>query len=315
MTPGARKTHSPTPPDDSIVLIDGPWTHRTVRANGIALHAVEAGSGPLVLLLHGFPQFWWTWRHQLSALAEAGFRAVAIDLRGFGASDKTPRGYDTGNLTADATQLITALGEREAVVVGNDLGGMLAWTAAHTSPAVVRRIVVVGAAHPLQLRRSIVTDLRGQARASAYFTTAFQVPRRPEARLRDDAIVEGLFAHWSGPAWRVDPEYAESVDRYVQALRIVPVAHLALENFRWQVRSMARSDGRRFTRSLSDPITVPVLQIHGAQDTCILPRTARGSAQHVGARYEWRLLPGVGHFPQEESPDLVSQEIIRWASS
>ncbi|MCU1690426.1 MAG: alpha/beta hydrolase, partial [Jatrophihabitantaceae bacterium] len=104
-------------PDDSVVLIDGPWTHRTVRANGLALHVVEAGSGPLILLLHGFPEFWWTWRHQLTALAAAGYRAVAVDLRGYGASDKPPRGYDTATLTADITQLVTALGEREAILV------------------------------------------------------------------------------------------------------------------------------------------------------------------------------------------------------
>src|SRR5918912_1274858 len=82
----------PGAPDSSVVLVDGPWTHRTVRANGIALHVAEVGTGPLVLLLHGFPQFWWTWHQQLVDLADAGFRAVAVDLRGYGASDKPPRG-------------------------------------------------------------------------------------------------------------------------------------------------------------------------------------------------------------------------------
>ena len=96
----------PGAPDSSTVLIDGPWTHRTVRANGIALHAAEAGTGPLVLLLHGFPQFWWTWHRQLIDLADAGFRAVAVDLRGFGASDKPPRGYDAPNVAADLAAVV-----------------------------------------------------------------------------------------------------------------------------------------------------------------------------------------------------------------
>ena len=123
-----------TPPDDAIVLIDGPWTHRHVSANGIALHVAEMGSGPLVLLLHGFPQFWWTWRQQLVDLADSGHRAVAVDLRGYGASDKPPRGYDTPTLAADIAALVTALGERDAMVVGNDVGGLLAWTMAAMHP-------------------------------------------------------------------------------------------------------------------------------------------------------------------------------------
>ena len=302
-------------PDDSVVLIEGPWQHRTVRANGIALHVVEAGSGPLVLLLHGFPEFWWTWRHQLPALAAAGYRAVAVDLRGYGASDKPPRGYDTATLTADITGLITALGEREAILVGNDLGGLLAWTAAHTSPGAVARIVAVGAAHPARLRETMVTEVRGQARASAYFTTGFQVPRRPERRLlTDDRAIEAMFQDWAGPAWRETEDYREAVGRYRQALRIHPVTHLALEHFRWMVRSLPRSDGRRYAKLIAEPITVPVLQLHGGLDGAILPSTARGSSAHVSGPYEWRQREGIGHFPQEEDPDWVTGEILRWSA-
>lgn len=301
------------PPDDSAVLIEGPWTHRTVPANGIALHVAEAGTGPLILLLHGFPQFWWAWRHQLVALADAGFRAVAVDLRGYGASDKPPRGYDTATLAADITALISALGERDAVLVGNDLGGALAFTAAHHDPDAVRRVVVLGSAHPARMRRRMLTDLRGQARASALITTSFQLPRRPERQLRDPALVRGLLAQWSGPAWRNDPEFDAAAERYAMAMRIHPVSHLALENFRWQVRSVPRPDGMRFARSVREPTRVPVLQLHGELDTCVLPETARGSGRYVGGAYEWLAMPGVGHFPHEEAPDAATAEIIRWA--
>src|SRR5258708_29333423 len=109
-------------PDSSVVLVDGPWTHRVVRANGIALHVAEVGAGPLVLLLHGFPQFWWAWHRQLIDLADAGYRAVAVDLRGYGASDKPPRGYDAPNVAADIAQLVTSLGEPDATIVGSDIG-------------------------------------------------------------------------------------------------------------------------------------------------------------------------------------------------
>ena len=104
--------------DESCVLVEGPWTHRFVGANGSRFHVVEAGTGPLVLFLHGFPEFWWAWHDMLTRVADAGFRAVAVDLRGYGASDKPPRGYDGYTMAADVTGLIRALGERSAMIVG-----------------------------------------------------------------------------------------------------------------------------------------------------------------------------------------------------
>lgn len=129
--------------DDSAVLIEGPWQHRFVDANGVRFHVVEMGSGPLILLLHGFPEFWWTWQHQIPALAEAGYRVAAVDLRGYGASDKPPDGYDVYTMASDITGLIRALGERDAVVVGHDLGGTLGFAAAGFHPRSFRRLVVL----------------------------------------------------------------------------------------------------------------------------------------------------------------------------
>jgi pimeloyl-ACP methyl ester carboxylesterase len=301
-------------PDSSIVLVDGPWTHRMVRANGIAVHVAELGAGPLVLLLHGFPQFWWAWRRQLVDLADAGFRAVAVDLRGFGATDKPPRGYDAPNLAADMAQLVTSLGESEAMVVGTDLGGLLAWTMAANHPKVVRRLAVLGAAHPLRLRAALGARDPAQRRASGYATRTFQLPRRPEALLtRDSTYVTELFDRWTGPRWRGTPDYVADVARYAEAMQIHPVAFCAAEYFRWLVRSLPRTDGRRFATALRTPITAPVLQLHGDFDTCVLPATAQGSGQYVVGDYEWRVLDGVGHFPHDEVPDLISGELVRWA--
>jgi pimeloyl-ACP methyl ester carboxylesterase len=303
----------PGAPDSSTVLVDGPWTHRSVQANGIALHIAEAGTGPLVLLLHGFPQFWWAWHQQLIDLADAGYRAVAVDLRGYGASDKTPRGYDAPNLAADIAALVPALGESDAVVVGTDIGGLLAWTMAATHPQVVRSLVVVGAAHPLRLRSALRRDPQ-QRRASRYALRTFQLPRRPEHLLGTDGQwVRELFDTWTGPRWRGTPGYVADVARYAQAMRIHPVYFCAAEYFRWLVRSVPRKDGRRFADSLRRPVTAPVLQLHGDFDSCVLPATAQGSGQFVTGRYEWRVLDGVGHFPHNEVPELVSGELIRWA--
>ena len=135
--------------DVSAVLVEGPWRHRLVAAHGARFHVAELGAGPLVLLLHAFPQFWWAWRHQLVALADAGYRAVAMDLRGYGASDKPPRGYDTPTSAADVAALVRALGERDAVVVGHGISGRTAWALPSLHPDQVRGIVVAGAGHPL----------------------------------------------------------------------------------------------------------------------------------------------------------------------
>jgi pimeloyl-ACP methyl ester carboxylesterase len=305
----------PGAPDSSVVLVDGPWAHRTVRANGIALHVAELGSGPLILLLHGFPQFWWAWHQQLVDLADAGYRAVAVDLRGYGASDKPPRGYDAPTLAADMAALVTSLGESDAMVIGTDLGGTLAWTMAASHPRVVRSLVVLGAAHPLRMRYELRPGAgAAQRRASGYILRTFQVPRRPEHLLStDSAWVRQLFDTWTGPRWRGTPGYVADVERYAQAMRIHPVSFCAAEHYRWMVRSLIRPDGRRYAAALRTPITAPVLHLHGDFDTCVLPRTAQGSGQYVTGQYEWRVLDGVGHFPHNEVPEFVSGELIRWA--
>jgi pimeloyl-ACP methyl ester carboxylesterase len=306
----------PAKPDTSTVLVDGPWTHREVSANGIRLHVAEAGQGPLVLLLHGFGEFWWAWRHQLAGLADAGYRAVAPDLRGYGASDKPPRGYDAYTLAGDVAGLVRALGERDAAVVGHDVGGTIAWTVATLHPRVVRRLVAVGSPHPVRLRSALLQDPRGQLAASRHMLL-FQIPRYPESLLTRDgaAYLGALLDSWSGPRWRRDAGYGEALRRYREAIRIPSTVHCALEYHRWFVRSMARPDGLRYTRIMQQPVTAPTLHLHGALDRCTLPRTAQGSGRYVAAAYEWRLLDGVGHFPHEEVPDTITGELVRWAKS
>jgi pimeloyl-ACP methyl ester carboxylesterase len=120
----------------------GAWSHRTVTANGQRIHLVEQGRGPRVLLVHGFPESWYSWRHQLGALADAGFRAVAPDMRGYGRSSKPSRvdDYRITELVADCVGIVEALGESTSVVVGHDWGAMVAWTAAWTRPDVFRAV-------------------------------------------------------------------------------------------------------------------------------------------------------------------------------
>ena len=298
--------------EESAVLLEGPWAHRDISANGIRFHVAEAGVGPLVVLLHGFPQFWWAWRHQLVALSDAGLRAVAPDLRGYGASDKPPRGYDAYTLSADVNGLIRALGEQEAVIVGHGWGGVLAMALARLYPDAVRSVAVLGTAHPLALRAEALRSPAGQGRRSAY-GLRFQLPWAPERWLvsEDAENVERLLRRWGGPGYP-DPT---SAARYREAMQILYAPHRALEYHRWVVRSQLRPDGHRFARMMAAAATQPTVQIHGELDGCILPATARMGARYSSGSYEWVPVPKAGHFVHEEAPDLVSGELVSWAKA
>jgi pimeloyl-ACP methyl ester carboxylesterase len=299
------------PPEESVVLVDGPWTHREVTANGARFHVAESGpaDGPLVLLLHGFPEFWWSWRHQLAALSSAGLRVVAPDLRGYGGSDKPPRGYDGYTLSSDVAGMIRALGAPGAHVVGHDWGGMLGWAVATLHPSIVRSLTVIDMPHPIRMRDALLRD-PAQLKASAYIGF-FQLPRLPENRLcKDDAaFVEQLLRRWGGPGF---PD-AETAARCRAAMQIPGVAHSSLEWYRWAVRSLTRPSGQRFLRLMSRGVQAPVLQLHGALDRCLLPTTAHGSGAFAHGDYALHVLDGVGHFPHQEAPDLVNELIVEHA--
>ncbi|MFC4495331.1 alpha/beta fold hydrolase [Streptomyces ovatisporus] len=296
----------------NVIRPEGPWTHRDVAANGARFHIAETGDGPLVLLLHGFPQYWWTWRHQLTALADAGFRAVAMDLRGVGGSDRTPRGYDPANLALDVTGVIRSLGEPDAALVGHDLGGYLAWTAAVMRPKLIRRLAVSSMPHPRRWRASMLKDVRQTAAGS--YIWGFQRPWVPERQLVADngELVGKLVRGWGGPRLSEQPDAAEAVARYQQAMCIPSTAHCSVEPYRWLVRSLARPDGIQFNRRMKRPVRVPTLQVHGSLDPVLRTRSSAGSGQYVEAPYRWRLFDGLGHWPHEEDPAAFSAELIGW---
>jgi pimeloyl-ACP methyl ester carboxylesterase len=267
---------------------------------------VEAGAGPLVLLLHGFPEFWWSWRHQLPALASAGMRAVAVDLRGYGDSDKPPRGYDLWTLSGDVAGLVRALGERQADLVGHDWGGILGWCTAALHPRVVRSVAVLAAAHPRAMGQALLLD--PVQRSAARYLAEFQAPWLPERRItRDGAVlVEELLRRGAGPQWRASSEFTAATRRYREAMLIPAAAHCALEYYRWVGRSLFRFDGRRLSRAVDRAIRVPVLQLHGIDDPYVLERTARCSARWTGDGYRYEVLPGIGHFVQQEAPERTT---------
>ena len=295
--------------DVSTVLVHGPWQHRFVSAHGARFHVVEAGEGPLVVLLHGFPQFWWAWRWQLCDLADAGYRAVAMDLRGYGASDKPPRGYDTATSAADVAGVVRALGESSAFVVGHGLGGRTAWAMPALTPRLVRGVAVLGAVHPLLWRPALRELVRtGAGRTALAALAVGQLPGVQERRLVSGDAVERVLTAWSAPGW---PD-AETLERYRTAVRVPSVARAACEYHRWIARAPLSDDGGRLADALRRPVEVPVLQLRGGLDPTVGPRSARAAARLVAGPHRVQEIDGAGHFLPEEAADHVSAALLSW---
>jgi pimeloyl-ACP methyl ester carboxylesterase len=292
-----------------VISAPGPWQHRDIAANGSRFHVVEAGSGPAVLLLHGFPTFWWSWRDHIARIADAGFRAIAMDLRGYAGSDHPPHGYDPFTLSNDVAGVIRSMGEESATIVGHGWGGLIAWSMPVLTPDVVHAIAPVSMPHPRRLRRALLKD--GLQRGRSMYAIGFQWPFLPERSLMagDCERVAELIAEWSATPGFPDEATA---DTYRSAFSLWPTAHCAVEYHRWAFRSFLRSDGLRYARRMETPIGVPVLHLHGAEDASVLPRVAEGSDAWVEGDYEFALLPEVGHFPHEENPAGFADVLMPW---
>jgi len=304
-----------------MARIDGPWRHLDVHANGIRFHVVEAvqpdldttataTARPLVILLHGFGSFWWSWRHQLRALT--GARVVAVDLRGYGGSDKPPRGYDGWTLAGDTAGLIRALGHSSATLVGHADGGLACWTTAVLHSRLVRAIALISSPHPAALRRSTLTR-RDQSRALLPTLLRYQVPIWPEHLLtRHGATeMERLVRSRSSAKWAASEDFSQSIGYLRQAIQIPGAAHCALEYQRWAVRSQLRGEGRRFMRSMTKQLGIPSLHLRGDADPYVL-----GAAVERTQRYaphgRYISVAGAGHFSHEELPDDINRHLMRF---
>jgi pimeloyl-ACP methyl ester carboxylesterase len=281
-----------------------------LHANGIRFAALAAGpgDGPLVLLLHGFPELARSWRHQLPALAAAGYRAVAPDLRGYGGTERR-RPYDPATLAADAAALVRTLGQERAMLVGHDWGGVVAWAAAARHPDAVERLAVLNAPPLPALAAEALRNPR-QARRSAYIAF-FQLPWLPERRLAADGAAFVARALRGGSYVRgVWPD--EELRHYRAAFRDPAAASAALAYYRAAVRRV-RAERRAAHRS---PVAVPVLILWGLRDRFL------GLGTVSPERLRPLLAPGnepvlhvheeAGHFLQNEAPEWVNERLLAW---
>ena len=293
--------------------------HKYADSDGVRIHYALAGDGPLVVMLHGFPDFWYSWRKQMAAL-EGDFRVAALDLRGYNRSDK-PQGvqaYEMPKLMGDVAAVIAAEGEGSAIVVGHDWGGAIAWNVAMFRPELVEALVILNLPHPAGLTRELTTN--PQQQRNSQYARDFQQPDAHKA-----LTAEGL------ALWVTDEEaraqYISAFERsdfaamlnYYRANypRTPPEESNALQE-------PAVPDPSQGTSAAPEPpaastamtdfpkVQSPVLMFHGLDDQALLPGGLNGTWNWVENNLTLVTIPGAGHFVQQDASDLVSATMVDW---
>lgn len=287
----------------TMTELTGGWQHHFVETNNIRLHCVMQGEGDLVILLHGFPEFWYSWRYQIPALARH-FKVVVPDLRGYNDSDKPEHGYDLDTLSADICGLIQNLGYLKAHIVGHDWGGTIAWHVAQTFPSLLDRLAVLNAPHPQRFMQEFVSNL-DQLRRN-WYVLAFQIPGLPEWLIRQNLrnFVKELF---QGQAIRKGAFSTRDTEIYRAALEKPGVLSSALKYYRHLLLPQTWLTG--WLRS-PNPVTVPTLVLWGEEDFLFNQSMTTGIEHLVQAPLKMKFLPHCGHWVQQEVPQTVNRELL-----
>jgi pimeloyl-ACP methyl ester carboxylesterase len=286
----------------------------SVKANGLTFHYLEAGSGPLVLCLHGFPDHARSFRHQLPALAAAGFHAVAPFLRGYAPTEIPAAGpFQTAALARDAVALIEALSPGEpAAIFGHDWGAVAAYGAALDQPKRVRKLVTAAVPYGPQVLQAIAGDYDQMKRS--WYMFFFQLPTAEMAVAHDDfRFLDRIWRDWS-PGFTLPAEEMASLK---QTFRQPGVLEAALGYYRHLFNPVLQSAelSSLQARILADPISVPSLVFHGAKDGCIGVGLLDGMESFFTAGVEKVVLPDAGHFLHQEKPEEVNRRLIAFLKS
>ena len=319
-------------------------THRTLETNGIRMHVAEQGEGPLVLLCHGFPESWYSWRHQMAALADAGFRAVAPDMRGYGQTDRPAEidQYTLLHLVGDMVGLVAALGERTAVIAGHDWGAPVAWHSALLRPDVFRG--VIGLSVPYRPRGPVRPTTRMPQTADAlFYQLYFQTPGVAEAELERDVrlTIQSVLYSGSGDGPHGDREVPGGVGMvprtggFLSRMRPAPSlpSWLTEADIDFYAGEFARTGfrgGLSWYRNIDRSwellapfagavVTVPALYVAGDRDLVV----AFPGMDQVIARLQsfvprlrgTIMLPGCGHWTQQERAREVSDAMVDFLRS
>lgn len=267
--------------------------HGYADSGGVKIHYVTRGEGPLVVMIHGFPDYWYTWREQIPALAEH-FQVVAIDQRGYNRSDK-PAGvenYIVPKLVDDVKAVIEHFDREQAIIVGHDWGGMVGWSFAMTYPEMTDRLVILNLPHPNGLRRELATN-EDQRKASAY-ARRFQ---KPEAA--SQLTAEGLTFWVKDPAAR--QKYIEAFERSsFESMLNYYKANYPREPYTYEEPEDAPK------------VKCSVLMIHGLDDQALLPGGLNDTWRWLEKDLTLITVPSKGHFIQQDAPALVTKKIKNW---
>jgi pimeloyl-ACP methyl ester carboxylesterase len=316
--------------------------HRTVEANGIRIHLAEQGSGPAVLLCHGFPESWYSWRHQLAALAHAGFHAIAPDMRGYGQSERPEQidRYSLLHLVGDMVGVLDALGETQAVVAGHDWGAPVAWHCALLRPDRFR--AVVGLSVPYRPRSRVVpTSAMAQTDDALFYQLYFQTPGVAEAELEADtrrSIAKILYSG-SGDVPRraagaanagvgMVPRSGGFLTRMPDPQVLPPwLTDADVDFYTGQFRTSGFRGGLNWYRNIDRnwellaayagaPVTVPALYMAGELDLVVaFPRMREviaDLARYIPQLRGTIMLPGCGHWTQQERAAEVNAAMIEF---
>jgi len=271
--------------------IESKVKHGYADSNGVKIHYASLGSGPLVVMIHGFPDYWYTWRDQMEALSDK-FQCVAIDQRGYNLSDK-PKGvenYDMRLLVGDVVAVIKSLGQEKAIVVGHDWGGAVAWQLALNVPQMVDRLIILNLPHPRGLSRELAHNPDQQKNSS--YARNFQKP---------DAAANFKIEQWN---WVKDPDARV---KWLEAMKRSDLEGM----LNYYKRNYPREPYTEDTSAVNKT-QMPVLMIHGLGDTALLSGALNNTWDWMGKDLTLVTIPGSGHFVQQDASDLVSRTMRAW---
>ena len=271
--------------------------HDYIQTNGIKLHYVTQGEGPLMLFLHGFPEFWYSWRHQIEAFSKS-YKVVAIDMRGYNNSDKPKdkSAYALSELVKDVEGVIRGLGYERCVLVGHDWGGAIAWAFAYAHPQLLDQLIVLNLPHPAKFSQGLRTP---RQLLRSWYIALFQLPLLPEWLLQANHYA-AIRSALKNQAVNPDAFTEEDLDAYVAAA----AKPGALSGMLSYYRNIFNPKG--FLNQTWGVLQVPTLMIWGENDAALGKELTYGT-QDLVSDFEIRYIPECSHWVQQEQPALVNQ--------
>lgn len=260
---------------------------------------------PLVVLIHGFPEYWWAWRNQIEPIAHAGFEVAAIDIRGVGGSDKTPDVVDVPTLAQDIPAIARALGASSVVPIGLGRGGGLAWTSAALNPDMVRGLLTFSAPHPK------VFSFGATRRNSAMWRDILATYMRPLARkgLGETKHIERIISGWSAPN---NDGASSQAPLYAEALRLPSAADSSIEHLRWSYMTIRHVTGWHYMRISRTPLHMPIWTVRGELDPLLEAKAWNKDKRYARGDYRHIEIARAGHFVPEEQPEASTQVILEF---